>query len=252
VREEAGATATADAAPMPEIPLRHPQVVQGLAGTMPLALGVVFLIASYFPTFFAPALLFALLALPPFALSSLSLYVWARRRATAIGGMPERIDALDATIAGFAFAQVAGVLISVGHLFISLHVLLWGEVIGVRGYTLILVGYLLWFSGSFLIQGRLLQAEVDAESAKPKTRPGRLMRMSARLPGGPGLLAVLATPGLVFAILLREILPEPWQAAVLGAGSLALALMMIMMVPVGFRKWQYLRRLREAEFGGKD
>jgi hypothetical protein len=230
---------------VPSIPLRDPGFLQGGALTMPALLGLLFLVAGGFK----PTLPFAVIVWPPFGAWSLAVYIWAGRRAPGKAVHVEARVHLDTTILGLLYAQIGTVLGSSAFLFVALAVLTAGGAVGSIQYTAIIVLYLLAFAASFVLPGALMRAEVDAGDREPQTRGGRLLRRASTIAVGRGALAGL---GLAMAVLARAVLSEAWFSAVVGALALVPAFGLILLTMTGFRKWQYLRRLRVAEFGDRD
>jgi hypothetical protein len=209
---------------------------------MPLLLGLLFLVAGGF----RPTLPFAVVVLPPFAAWSLAVYIWTDRRAAAGPGHVEARAYLDITIVGLLYAQVAAVLGSAAFLFVALAVLTAGGAIGPTPYAAIVALYLLAFAASFVVPSSLMRAEADAGIAEPRTRAGKLLRWTSTIVVGRGALAGL---GLAVAVLARQVLSQAWFTVVVGVLALVPAFGLILLTMTGFRKWQYLRRVREAEFG---
>jgi len=226
-----------------------PEYLQSLAGGMPLGLGLFYLMAFRFPTFFKPALTFAVLTYLPYCAWSCTLYVWSRRQHFAGDSKADRNSLLRVTLAGLPYVQVGCGLVSVACLSIALHVLLWGGVIGSEGYALIVVLFLVAFVGSFTLPKWVLRAEADAQRNTPVTTGGRLLRGSSALRLGP---ADLAGPVLAITALLKGLASHSWVSAVTGALALVAAFGLILVQSTAFEKWRHLRRIRQAELRGRD
>jgi hypothetical protein len=230
---------------MPDIPLRDPGYLKTLAAEMPVVLGLLLVLAIQF----RPAVLFAVLVMPPFALWSWSLSIWASRQRFTGVAQGDRRTFLDTTIRCFALIQVVSVVGSVVFLLIGLALLTASLQLDPVSYGLVLVLYGLAFVTSFALPAWFIRLELDWEKERPRTRLGRVLKRASTFPTNPGPLAGL---GLALAVVAREILPDPSLGALAGVLGLAMAFGPILLTMTGFRKWQYLRRLREAEFGGSD
>jgi hypothetical protein len=232
--------------PMPDVPLRDPAYLRGVAAGIPLVLTVMSLLAVYF----RPAVAFSLLTVPPLIVWSCWLYVWAGRRKLSGDAKTDRHLRLDVTLKSFMFLQVAGVVASVLCLDIALGALtLLVAIVSATGLAAIAACYLVAFCLSFLLPNWFMQAEVDAVETRPKTRAGKALKNLSRIPTEPGPIAGF---GIAVVTILRVLGSDSWVAGVAGALGLFCAFASIMVISTGFRKWQYLRRLREPEFGGKD
>jgi hypothetical protein len=216
---------------------------------MPLGVGLFYLMAFRFPTFFKPAFSFAILTYLPFCAWSCGLYIWVRRLHFSGDSEVDRHMLLRVTLAALSYVQVGLVAISVACLSIALHFLLWGSVIGSEGYAVVLVAYLIAFAGSFTLRMWVIQTEIDAQGDSPRTIQGRLLKGSSQLRVGP---ADLAGPVLAITALLKGLASQSYLAAVAGALALLAAFGLTLLLGTGYEKWRYLRRLREAEFGGRD
>jgi hypothetical protein len=229
---------------MPNIPLREPGYLKTLAAEMPIVLGLLLVLAIYF----RPAVLFAVLVMPPFALWSWSLSIWASHQKLSGIAQSDRRTCLDTTIRCFALIQVVSVMGSVVFLLIGFALLTESQTLDPVMYALVLVLYALAFVTSFVLPAWFIRLELDWEKERPRTRLGRVLKRASTIPTNRGALAGLA---LALAVLVRETLPEPSLGALAGVLGLAMSFGLILLTMTGFRKWQYLRRLREAEFGAR-
>jgi hypothetical protein len=231
---------------MPDIPLRDPAYLRGIVTGMPISLTVMSLLAVYFK----PGLYFATLILPPFVIWSCWQYRWVRGAKLSGDTKADRETRLEVTIRSFMYLQVAGVVASALCLNIALGALtVLGQMLSQAALSAIVACYILVFGLSFLLPRRFLQAEVDAAKTSPRTRAGRVLRRLSRIPTDAGLIAGF---GIAVVTVLRALGSGSWIAAVAGGLGLFCAFGTIAVVTTSFHKWQYLRRLREAEFGGSD
>jgi hypothetical protein len=222
--------------------LRSPSFVKTTAAVFPIGLAVVLAMAVYFPTFFRPAFLFAAIVLPPFVLWSLGLYAWAAAQTLTGDEKADRDTCLRATDLYLAFVTVGSGVYAVAWLLVALHALLWGEVVGWVGYTLVTVSYFVILVVSFLFPNRLAAVEEDRLSPEPTTVLGRLLSPSLRVPHP----AAVAGPIVAATILLRGILEDAWKGAIVASACLAIALFLIFPMVMGFDWWRRLRGRRQA------
>jgi hypothetical protein len=231
------------------ITLREPTFLKHTAVVMPAWLLVLFGLVHYFRA----AVVFGALILPPYACWAAIVWVGAGRQRLGLGARQDRKVLLDTTIAGFALVQVGMLIGSIGALFNALAVLtVWATVIGPSGYTLIILVYLAAFAASMVSPDWVMRIDSDAARALPRTRLGRFLRAVSAVASGPRIVGALAGPVLAITVFLRAVLSKDLMAGLLGALALILGFAALLMVGVGLRRWQYLRRLRKAEFGGTD
>ncbi len=230
---------------MPEIPLRHPGFLGSLVTSAPISLAVMFGLAFYF----RPAVIFAVIAWPVFTVWSGGLWIWARRRELTGDQHTDTGILHEVTIKTYLYIQVVTVLASIACLLLGLGILSHGGAIGAIGYVIIVVLYGLAVAASFCLPSSLMRLEIDTAREQPSGRAAKFLKGANRIPTTPGALAGLA---VALAVVAREALAQVWFAALAGGLALVPAFGLILLLMTGFRKWQYLRRLREAEFGGKD
>ena len=124
--------------PPGHVQLRAPGTLRRLCVTFPIVVAVFYLIAIFLFVFSTAAFVFAVITLPPFAVWSCRLFVWAGRQTlTGAKGADTRTD-VEVTVAYLLLQGVGIVLLSVALLVISLKLLWVAGLVGYHAYWLIL------------------------------------------------------------------------------------------------------------------
>jgi hypothetical protein len=228
----------------PDIDPVDPAFVRSNAAFGPVFMIVVHAILVYVGDFFKPGFLFGLIVLPPFTAFSWGIHLWARgKKLTGHRGADAR-KVVDTTAANLALQVIAAPVGSMVFFLGSVHLLLWGGVIGPIGYVVVVLTYLAIFVGSvFVFPEWHLRLEADSQSAKPRTVLGKVLSPQLPVPRP----AAVAGPLVALTLLLRGLMSNNWEGAI--AGSLSLALAFYAMIPsatslVHFRRlWQIKKEL---------
>lgn len=221
---------------------RDPAFVRSNTAAAPILAVVLHAIFVYAPDLFRPGFLFGLIVFPPFTAFSWGLYLWARGKKLTGDKEADTRTIVDTTAAYLLFQSVGAPIGSMMFFIWSLHVLLWGEVIGSLGCVLLSLTYLAFLVGSiFIFPEWHLRLEADSLSAMPRTTLGKFL--SPRLPVPRP--AAVAGPVVALTLLLRGLMSESWEAAILAPGLLAIAFYLMIPSATSLDRFRRLWRIRK-------
>jgi hypothetical protein len=214
--------------PQGHVQLRAPGALRRLCVTLPIVVAVFSLIAIFLFLFSTAAFLFAVITLPPFAVWSWRLFVWAGRQTLTGAEAADTRPCVEVTAAYLLLQGVGIVLSSVALLVVSLKLLLVAGLIGYHAYWLILG---LYFGGL-----------ATAYFVFPE-RCAHLWERGLRADQTGGQVSVVARVVLVIglSILFRALVWIASVWAVMGFIGVFLVLMLSLRAVRNLWRWEGLR-----------
>jgi hypothetical protein len=226
----------------PDIDPVDPAFVRSNAAFGPVIMIVVHAIFVYLPDFFRPGFLFGLIVFPPFTAFSWGIHLWARGKKLTGDREADARTVVDTTAANLAWQVTAAPVGSMVFFLASVHLLLWGGVVGPVGYIVLVVIYLAIFVGSvFVFPEWYIGLEADSLRAKPRTVLGKLLSPQLPVPRP----AAVAGPLVALTLLLRGLMSNAWEGAIAGSGLLVLAFVLMLPSATALHHFRRLWKIRK-------